>query len=576
MAGPINWFKNVVLSSTNSPGWGRILLSDQEGDNLITYTNYGGTPQSMIKVAKSNDMATWTEIASIPSPTGHIQEQSQMVRLLDGTILMAMRNRQIDLNWFGLPILKSTDGGHSWSYVSQLDTNPNSNGCFNRGLWEPFLYVLPNGSVAGFYANEKHADDNTPYSQIISERVSSDGGRTWGPEIYAAAQPASPLISPECCRCGDASHPPPNTCARPGMPGFARMANGQYILVFEVCGTQSGGDNCNIHYKFSNDGTTWSNGLGTAIPHPVGGSVQLGGPYVCVLSTGRILVTSNTNQISISDDNGESWYLNDPPAWIAGPDHPTWPAIYQTESSEVGVVVNLNGVLQIKFGRDVPHMLTTSAKDPATMVYGVGTGGQQHMFYRGNDGGIYHVWWSPGPPPAFGNDKWSGPNASTSAPTAAGDPATMVIPWLQQQHIFYRGTDGGIYHVWWGPNPPPGTSNFGHDQWSGPNVPSDRPAQAAAGDPATMVIPWLQQQHIFYRGTDGGIYHVWWGPNNGFGNDKWSGPNASTSAPTAAGDPATMLYDQQQHIFYRGNDGGIYHVWWSPGPPPAFGNDKWA
>ncbi len=322
-AGPINWFVNVVVSSNNGPAWGRMLPWDKEGDNLITYTEYpsGGTP--IIKVARSNPTTpTWTEIASIPSPTdhgGHIQEQSQMVQLADGTILMAMRNRQTDLNWFGLPIVKSTDGGYTWNYVSQLDTNPNSNGRFDRGLWEPFLYVLPNGCVAGFYANEKHADDTPSYSQIVSERVSCDEGQTWGSEIYAAAQAGS---------------------ARPGMPGLARMANGQYILVFEVCAT----DNCNIHYKISNDGMTWSSDLGTTIPN------QQSGPYVCVLSTGRILVTSaNTNQISISDDNGQSWYLNDPPAWSTSATG-TWPAIYQTESREVGVVVNLNGAVRINFG----------------------------------------------------------------------------------------------------------------------------------------------------------------------------------------------------------------------------------
>src|SRR5215469_10014137 len=147
MAGPINWFVNVVVSSaggTRVYSWGRMLPWDKEGDNLITYTEYpfgpkpcertneypqGGTP--IIKVARSNPTTpTWTEIASIPSPTdhgGHIQEQSQMVQLQDGTILMAMRNHQIDRNWFGLPIVKSTDGGYTWSYVSQLDTNPNSN-----------------------------------------------------------------------------------------------------------------------------------------------------------------------------------------------------------------------------------------------------------------------------------------------------------------------------------------------------------------------------------------------------------------------------------------------------------------
>jgi hypothetical protein len=110
-----------------------------------------------------------------------------MVQLPDGTILMTMRNRQIpneDTPWFGLPIMKSIDGGYTWSYASQLDTNPH--GHIARGLWEAFLYVLPDGRVAGFYANETHADDNPSYSQIISERISSDRGQTWGSEIFAA------------------------------------------------------------------------------------------------------------------------------------------------------------------------------------------------------------------------------------------------------------------------------------------------------------------------------------------------------------------------------------------------------
>jgi len=295
---------------------------DIQGDNLITYTEYPANSAPIIEVARSNPANPgYVKIGWIPSPPDHIQEQSQMVQMFNGDILMAMRNRQTDLGWFGLPIVKSTDGGYTWNFVSQLDTNPNSGGRFDRGLWEPFLYVLPNGCMAGFYANESHADDNPSYSQIVSERVSCDEGVTWGPEIYAAAEPGA---------------------ARPGMPGLARMANGQYMLVFEVCGT----DNCNIHYKISNDGTTWSNDLGQTIPD------QQSGPYVTVLSSGRILVSSaTTNQISISDDNGQSWYLNDPPAFQGATT--TCPAIYQTgysHANEVEVIVNMNGGIQIRFG----------------------------------------------------------------------------------------------------------------------------------------------------------------------------------------------------------------------------------
>jgi len=58
------------------------------------------------------------------------------------------------------------------------------------------------------------------------------------------------------------------------------------------------------------------------------------------------------------------------------------------------------------------------------------------------------------------------------------NPASMVTG--QTQHMFYRGTDEIIYHIWWVPNPPP-FGTFNTDKWSGPNLPN-RPDQAAAGD----------------------------------------------------------------------------------------------
>jgi hypothetical protein len=40
-----------------------------------------------------------------------------------------------------------------------------------------------------------------------------------------------------------------NYNARPGMPGITLLPNGQYIFVYETCGT----DGCRVHYRLSSD-----------------------------------------------------------------------------------------------------------------------------------------------------------------------------------------------------------------------------------------------------------------------------------------------------------------------------------
>ena len=231
-------------------------------------------------------------------------------------ILLVMRNRLPNCDWFGLPVVYSEDNARSWQFISQLDQTTHPTGRFDRGLWEPFLYNLPNGCVGGFYASELYADSG--YNQIVAQRVSCNGGATWGNIISAAAQ-----------------H---DGVSRPGMPGVARLANGQTILVFEVCGT----DDCNVHFKISNDGMSWPAGLGSRIAN------QRAGPYVTVAENGRIIVTSAcTNQISISDNNGQTWYENSSPAWNAN--CYTWPAVNYMGSKLVAVSVSENYPLRSKF-----------------------------------------------------------------------------------------------------------------------------------------------------------------------------------------------------------------------------------
>jgi len=192
-----------------------------------------------------------------------------------------------------------------------------------------------------------------------------------------------------------------------------------------------------------------------------------------------------------------------------------------------------------------------AAGDPMTMV----AAGQQHVFYRGVNGAVNHIFWDG----TFQHDQWT---ASAGAPPAAGDPAILVTS--GQQHVFYRGMDGAIDHIFW-------DGSFHRDQWT-----AIAGAPPAAGDPVTMVTNG--QQHIFYRGTDGAVNHIFW--DGSFHHDRWT---VSAGAPPAAGDPSAMIVNGQQHIFYRGTDGAINHIFWDgsfhydpwtarAGAPPAAGD----
>lgn len=187
----------------------------------------------------------------------------------------------------------------------------------------------------------------------------------------------------------------------------------------------------------------------------------------------------------------------------------------------------------------------TAAGDPATMVYN----NQQHVFYRGDTGDIDHIWWTASDNKTRSDD-WT---AATGAPPATGTPATLVYPNAQrpdQQHVFYRSTSGDIDHVWWTES----DDTLRTDNWT-----QRTGAPEAAGDPATLLYP--NQQHVFYRSISGDIHHIWWTESdNTLRTDNWTQKSGATRA---AGDPATMVTSGQQHVFYRGTDGDIHHIWWS-------------
>lgn len=308
-ADPVNW---AAVANVAPGGWGR-MTALSNGNWLAVSTVFPpGTNTYLSILVSTNACRSWTGISQVQQP-GRTLDNGEIMALPNGNVLLTMRSLVSNTS-FLLPVYVSTDQGRSWSYLSNVDS---SNG--PGGLWEPDFLQLANGRLAVFYSNETHPG----YSQIISEKVSSDNGTNWGPEIWADYQVGGGTL-------------------RPGMPQSVRMANGTYIMVAEVVNL----GNADVYYKTSPDGMAWSTNLGVHIP------CQHAGPFVAAVRDGQVFVTSCENQVSFSRDFGATWQRMQMPPWNLGFKF-SWPALYNTASNELSAMVAASGV-NLRFGNLAP------------------------------------------------------------------------------------------------------------------------------------------------------------------------------------------------------------------------------
>ena len=319
-------------------GWGR-MTHLKDGRWMSVHALYP-RPNSVLRVETSGDGGkTWGDGITIRE-AGRNLDNGELRQLPNGDILLTGRS-VVDGDTpgatlsYGFPVYRSTDNGNSWKRLGDVDKSdppPFQPGRPSLGLWEPMFFLLPDGRVACAYANEKHSMDKpVAYSQVVSERVSSDGGVTWGPEITLAAQIG-----------GGAQ--------RPGMPVVTRLRDGRYFAVYEVVGV----GNADVYGKISSDGVTWSTGIGTPIPE------QHAGPFVAALTDGRLVVSSCSNKISVSGDNGATWQTVPAPFSEFGQVF-SWPAIYQTAPDEIAVMTTWRGI-HLRRGRIVAAAVGGAAR----------------------------------------------------------------------------------------------------------------------------------------------------------------------------------------------------------------------
>ena len=216
----------------------------RNGTLLATFEEYRpGTP--VFPIYRSDDKGkTWYRFSEVPDTKNgwgnkfqpHLFEfPCQIGDFPAGTIMIAGNSIPEDLSVTEIVCYVSCDHGKTWEYLSTVVTGGTAmvDGKEQklRPVWEPFLMLDKNGDLVCYYSDERFAGEG--YNQLLAYQVSKDGGKTWGEEIYNVAIDDGIM--------------------RPGMPVISKMANGRYLMTYEMVGLPR----FDLYFKTSDDGLDW-------------------------------------------------------------------------------------------------------------------------------------------------------------------------------------------------------------------------------------------------------------------------------------------------------------------------------
>ena len=138
------------------------------GEWLAAYAVFGDPAGSVIRLKRSADtMRSWTFVAEIAEP-GRQLDNAFLVQLSNGDVLLAMRSL-VPKRSYRVQVYRSRDGGRSFRFLSVIDANERPGGSESVGVWEPFLFELPDRRVAAVYANEKFSLARPSFSQVVED-----------------------------------------------------------------------------------------------------------------------------------------------------------------------------------------------------------------------------------------------------------------------------------------------------------------------------------------------------------------------------------------------------------------------
>jgi hypothetical protein len=233
------------------------------------------------------DNAPFRHIGEITDPAfgsglccGTLYELPQQVGSLQaGTLLWAASiGKKTEL--MATRIYRSNNEGRSWSYLSEIRAAKPG------GVWEPEFTVGSDGALILFFSDET---DQAAHSQTI-KKVRTYDGLHWRDMGYVVAS--------------DIQHD------RPGMAVTRRLADGQWMMTYELGGPA----HFIVYYRLSNDGWDWGSPIhvGSEIRLP-NGAFAAHAPRFTVMPGGAILLVAQlieTPELKLGARNGRVLLVN--------------------------------------------------------------------------------------------------------------------------------------------------------------------------------------------------------------------------------------------------------------------------
>ncbi|MEY9931591.1 hypothetical protein ABH926_006240 [Catenulispora sp. GP43] len=277
-------------------------------------------------------------------------------------------------------VFASTDHGATWSYRSSCASESGTANSQGHGIWEPEFAVAGNGDLVCYFSDERPSANG--YNQVLAHVVSTDGGATWGSEVYDVAVQ--------------------DNVQRPGMTTVVKLPNGTYGMTYEDCKAGYDPDSaCSVYFKTSPDGENWTpaSGLGNLVQTSDGRHFlhtpglawsPIGGPNGTLLVSGQRVVSGNDGAITVQDESGTvlmantnlgagTWTETTAPVntnptggydtgetACAGYSSPILPSVSGSTVLYLAGTHLSNGKCEVTFGYDVAPGPTGAVKGPGT------------------------------------------------------------------------------------------------------------------------------------------------------------------------------------------------------------------